>query len=225
MSIYSVPKTGESDVQELKQNDSGWREERDKVSLAWVCLCVCRLSHVWLFVTRWIVDSHGPLSMEFSRHEYWSGLPFHSPGNLPDPGIGPASLTLSGRVFTTEPPGKHRVERNNFLKKGHFKWTLNGCHFNRWWSVRGTWVEVLGRRAQGPGCLEKGKQAMVESFRSRQRICRDKNGGRKKCVVSGQQLMVHFDNSEHRTQYSSPWTMWRLGIPALHTGENLPMTL
>ena len=46
MSIYSVPKTGESDVQELKQNDSGWREERDKVSLAWVCLCVCRLSHV-----------------------------------------------------------------------------------------------------------------------------------------------------------------------------------
>ena len=45
------------------------------------------------------------LSMEFSRHEHWSGLPFPSPGDLPDPGIGPESLTWSGRFFT-EPPGK-----------------------------------------------------------------------------------------------------------------------
>ena len=57
-------------------------------------------------MTPWIVASHGPLSMEFSRHEDWSGLPFHSPGDLSDPGIGPVSLTLSGRLFTTEPPGK-----------------------------------------------------------------------------------------------------------------------
>ena len=78
------------------------------------------------------------------------------------------------------------VGRNNFLKKGHFKWTLNGCHFNRWWSVRGAWVEVLGRRAQArvPG---GGKQveAVVESFRSRQRMCRDKNGGGKKVLYLG----------------------------------------
>ena len=47
--------------------------------------------------------------MGFPRHEYWSGLPFHPPGDLPDPGIKPASpvsLALAGRFFATEPPGK-----------------------------------------------------------------------------------------------------------------------
>ena len=43
--------------------------------------------------------------MEFSRQEYWSGLPFHSPGDLPDPGIKPASPIFAGRFFTAEPPG------------------------------------------------------------------------------------------------------------------------
>ena len=42
--------------------------------------------------------------MEFSRQEYWGGLPFCSPGNLPDPGIEPFFPTLAGRFFTTEPP-------------------------------------------------------------------------------------------------------------------------
>ena len=56
-----------------------------------------------------IVTSQAPLSMGFSRQEYWSGLPFPSPGILPAPGIEPASLTppaLTNRFFTTEPPGK-----------------------------------------------------------------------------------------------------------------------
>ena len=44
--------------------------------------------------------------MEFSRQEYWSGLLFPSPGDLPDPGIEPASPVLAGGFFTTEPPGK-----------------------------------------------------------------------------------------------------------------------
>ena len=47
--------------------------------------------------------------MGFSRQEYWSGLPFLSPGDLPDPGIEPASPALAGGVFTTEPPGKPRL--------------------------------------------------------------------------------------------------------------------
>ena len=62
-----------------------------------------------LVVTPWTVAHQAPLSMGFSRQEYWSGLPFHSPGNLPDPEIKPASLmspALAGRFFTTVPPGK-----------------------------------------------------------------------------------------------------------------------
>ena len=55
------------------------------------------------------VAHHAPLPTEFSRQEYWSGLPFPSPGNLPDPGIKPTSLVLpvlADRFFTTEPPGR-----------------------------------------------------------------------------------------------------------------------
>ena len=58
------------------------------------------LSHVWLFVTPWTVANQAPLSMGFSRQEYWSGLPFLSPGDLPDPGLEPRSPALAGRIFT-----------------------------------------------------------------------------------------------------------------------------
>ena len=54
----------------------------------------------------WTVVHQAPLSMGFSRQEYWSGLPFPSPVDLPDPGIEPSSPALSGRFFTAEPPGK-----------------------------------------------------------------------------------------------------------------------
>ena len=47
-----------------------------------------------------------PLSMEFSRQECWSRVPFPPPRNLPDTGLEPTSLALAGRFFTTEPPGK-----------------------------------------------------------------------------------------------------------------------
>ena len=55
-------------------------------------------------MTPWILTA--PLSVGFSRQEYWSGLPFPSPGDLPDPGIEPASPELAHGFFTTEPPGK-----------------------------------------------------------------------------------------------------------------------
>ena len=61
------------------------------------------------FVTPWTAACQAPLSVGFSRQEYWSGLPFPSPGNLPDPGIepsSPVSPSLAGRFFTTESPGK-----------------------------------------------------------------------------------------------------------------------
>ena len=62
------------------------------------------LSHVLLFVTPWTVAHQVPLSMGFSRREYWNGLPFPSPGDLPDPGIEPGSPVL--QAFRSEPPGE-----------------------------------------------------------------------------------------------------------------------
>ena len=59
--------------------------------------------------TPWTVGSQAPLSMECFRQEYWSGLPFHVPGDLPDPGTEPASPVspaLAGGFFTTAPRGK-----------------------------------------------------------------------------------------------------------------------
>ena len=59
------------------------------------------LSCVRLFATPWTVAHQAPLCMGFSRQEHWSGLPFPSPGDLPDPGIEPSSFALAGRFFTT----------------------------------------------------------------------------------------------------------------------------
>ena len=56
-------------------------------------------SHVWLLATPWTVACQAPLSMGFSRQEYWSGLPFLSPDDLPDPRIEPASPALAGGFF------------------------------------------------------------------------------------------------------------------------------
>ena len=64
------------------------------------------LSGVQFFATLWTVAQKTPLSMEFTRQEYWSELPFPPPGDLPDPGIEPASSALAGEFFITEPPGK-----------------------------------------------------------------------------------------------------------------------
>ena len=64
------------------------------------------LSRVQLFVTPWTVAYQAPPSMGFSRQEYWSGLPFPSPGHLPDPRIEPGSPTLQADALTSEPPGK-----------------------------------------------------------------------------------------------------------------------
>ena len=64
------------------------------------------LSHVWLFLTPMTVAYQAPLSMGFSRQKYWSGLPFSSPGDLPNPGIKSRSPTLQADALTSEPPGK-----------------------------------------------------------------------------------------------------------------------
>ena len=64
------------------------------------------LSRVRLYATSWIVAYQAPQSMEFSKQEYWSGLPFPSPGDLPNPGIGPRSPALQTDALPFEPPGK-----------------------------------------------------------------------------------------------------------------------
>ena len=68
-----------------------------ETEVAQSCLTLCDL---------WTVAHQPPPSMGFSRQEYWSGVPFPSPGDLPDPGIEPRSLTLQADALTSAPPRK-----------------------------------------------------------------------------------------------------------------------
>ena len=87
-----------------KHTDQWSRTENAEIrSYACMCMLSC-FNHVWLFVTLWAVARQVPLSVGFSRQDYWSGLPFPPPGDLPNPGTECTSLTypsLAGRVFLT----------------------------------------------------------------------------------------------------------------------------
>ena len=90
-------------------------------ALKYTGLCMpSRFSRVRLFATLWTVARQAPLSMGFSRQEYWSGLPCLPPGDLPHPGTEPASLCLLQWQAGSSPltsPGKHRT--SGFLFFGH----------------------------------------------------------------------------------------------------------
>ena len=81
----------------------------------WKGVCVCArvlscFSHVRLCVTLWTVACQAPLSMGVSRQEHWSGLPFPSPGDLPDPGIEHRSPALQAGSLPSEPLGKQQKD-------------------------------------------------------------------------------------------------------------------
>ena len=125
----------------------------------WMCGPVCvsqLLSRIWLFATSWTVAFQASLSVGFSRQEYWSGLPFPPPGDLPNPGVEPTSLALAGTFFTTTPPGKRwRVGTDWEISVGMCIVSGKLLYGSAWCSVmtgRGgmrRWEEGLGRR----GCL------------------------------------------------------------------------
>ena len=84
------------------------------------------LSHVQLFETPWTVAYKASLSMEFSRQEYWSGLPFPPPGDLPDltkiKPASPVSSALASEFFITEPsrkPSNYFICINNYYPRWH----------------------------------------------------------------------------------------------------------
>ena len=98
-------------------------------------VCAQLLNCVRLFATPWIVACQAPLSMEFPRQEYWSGMSFPTQGDLPDSGIKPASLVspvLAGRFFTTVPPGKPTMQNYSNMVNNQIKFnadsTVSQCY-------------------------------------------------------------------------------------------------
>ena len=102
---YSLWSGKELDTTERLSEEEGFSQHQ-----AWkrVCVCVCDSLSVMFDSLQppSTVAHQGPLSMEFSRQEYWSALPFPSPGDLPDPGIEAQSPALQVDSWPSEPPGK-----------------------------------------------------------------------------------------------------------------------
>ena len=93
-----------------------WKWCSASLVIAVLC-CAHSLSHVWHIVTPWTVAQQAPLSMGFPRQECWSGMPFPTPGDLPD--LEPVSLRSLAVVvgfFTTVPPGNPLVTRERQIK-------------------------------------------------------------------------------------------------------------
>ena len=86
------------------------------------------LSRVQLFATPWTVAYHAPPSVGFSRQEYWSGLPFPSPGDLPNPGIEPGSPALQADALPSEPQGKTASQRKSMPKNAQTTTQLHSSH-------------------------------------------------------------------------------------------------
>ena len=104
------------------------------------------LSHVWLFATPWTVVYQASPSMGFSRQECQSGLPFPSPGDLPDPGIEPWFPTLQADALPSEPPGKliYKLEIDSFLSSSPSLFSRANClSWAFLWIYFTTWEALL----------------------------------------------------------------------------------
>ena len=126
------------------------------------------LSCVRLFATPWTVAYQAPLSMGYSRQEYWNGFPFPSPGDLPNPGIEPRSATLQADALPSEPPGIPKKYLNN---KNHI------CNWSLYCIVKSsTLFFVLGILLQVPKIIDipkiYGKHRLNSEPSNHQRICK-----------------------------------------------------
>ena len=99
-------------------------------------------------VTPWTLAHQAPLSMGFSGREYWSGLPFASPGDLPDPGIEPASPALQTDSLLSEPPGK-------------YLFSISSVQFSHWVMSSSLWPH--GLQHAWPPCPSPTPRAYLNS--------------------------------------------------------------
>ena len=119
--VKNLPAVWETWVRSL-----GWKDPLEKG--------MATHSRILTWRTPWTIAYQAPPSMGFSRQEHWSGLPFPSPGDLPDPEIEPGSPTLQADALPSEPPGKSKlsvkvsVNKNVLLSSYQIQRPLNSIH-------------------------------------------------------------------------------------------------
>ena len=135
-----------------------------------VCVCVRALSCVWLFATPWSIACQAPLSMEFSRREYWSELPFSTPGDPPDPGMDPMCLAspelaarftviyccipirMAGEKLTPWGEGAYGEQQElSYINDKNFQW-----HGHLWKTVWSFLKKLKIKLPYGPARLKSG---------------------------------------------------------------------
>ena len=131
-------------------------------------MCARLLSHVQLFATPGTVARQVPLSMGFSRQEYWSRLPFPSPGDLRDPGDQTRVYCVAGRFFTAEPPGKPKFHSSVYLFFKIFSAPLR--HLTTETILSKPHGLFFGVRSDSP-VLSPGDKASLHSCRCRAECC------------------------------------------------------
>ena len=104
------------------------------------------------FATLWTVACKAPLSMGFPRQEYWSGLPFPSPGDLSQPRAEPTSPALAAVFFTAEPPGKHLLPK---------QYNTNGVKIKMGWAPC---VEIVGIEHDNLNVFDKSYHKILQSL-------------------------------------------------------------
>ena len=143
------------------------------------------LSRVWLFATPWTVAHQASPSMGFSRQEYWSGLPFPSPGDLPYPGTEPRSPTLEADTLTSEPPGKPWCLNYNYSVSKAKEGFASGSVVKNLLAIQETWFLSLGW--EDP--LEE-EMATQSSIRSGEILWMEESGGPHTCLVTKSRTRV-----------------------------------
>ena len=113
------------------------------------------LSRVWLFAAPWTIARQAPLSVGFSRQEYWSGFPCPPPGDLPDPGMEPASLmspALAGGFFTTGAAwGACCASKEPHRSRCELLGGAMGLNGGPWWPEAVPLTAALGRKTKAAG--------------------------------------------------------------------------
>ena len=110
------------------------------------------LSRIRLFATPWTVAHQAPPSMGFSRQEYWSGLPFPPPVDLPDPGIELRSPALQADALTSEPPGGFCMERCKAWARWNHAFDMHHSYLGPASGVYSSWVSSV---CTGEGWLQQ----------------------------------------------------------------------
>ena len=182
-----------------------WKDKEAVVHIYNGILHVCVLSHfsrVWLFGTLWNVACQVPLSMGFSRQDYWSGLPCPPPRDLPAPrdqtriSCGSCISCTAGRFFITEPPGKPTVEYSSAIKRDVFE------------SVLMRWMNPESIIQSEAGQKEKTKYHILMYMEHRKMVLMKLFEGQQWSHEHREQTAGHFGGGGKRRAWHI-WDIWR----------------